>query len=385
MPSPISEISYRVSYARKSCSFLTFQLHARHIFHLRKAVFSFLSRDTATKMSFYKNSEGAQIGITAAFCFLVIVDLIGNTLVCLVVYRNRIMRTPMNYLLVHLAASDITVAIFIAARFIFPLLLEHPKGRAGDVVCQLFTGGAFIWVGALVSAFSLVFIALERYLAIKFPYDVRKRVTTAKLKCVVVFSWAFAALWNLPLFLYARYDPVSESCRFKWPTATITQVHSPLSAVMYGVLPISIMSYLYSKLVYKLWFRPLVTSTMVQQSKLRYTRKSARLVVTVSVVYSICWIPNLVVYVFSSFSTQQLYSAVHTTSIVLVTFNSAINPVLYSLQSDRFRRHMLALLPFGCSTRQCRVSPAVMSKGNATSKASRPTQITPLVSRGPFA
>ena len=347
-------------------------------------MFSFLSRNKATKMSLYKYSEAAQIGITAAFCFLVIADLIGNTLVCLVVYRNRIMRTPMNYLLVHLAASDITVAIFIAARFIFPLLFEHPKGRAGDVVCQLFTGGAFIWVGALVSAFSLVFIALERYLAIKFPYDERKRVTTAKLKCVVVFSWVFAASWNLPLFLYARYDPVSEFCLFQWPTASFPQVHSPLCALLYGVLPISIMSYLYSKLVYKLWFRPLVTSTMVQQSKLRYTRKSARLVVTVSVVYSICWIPVLVVYVFSSFSAQQLYSAVHTTSIVLVTLNSAINPVLYSWQSDRFRRHMLALLPFGCSTRQCRVSPAVMSKGNATSKASRPTQITPLVSRGPL-
>ena len=338
-------------------------------------------------MSFYKNSEAAQIGITAAFCFLVIADLIGNTLVCLVVYRNRIMRTPMNYLLVQLAASDITVAIFIAASFIFPLLLEHPKGRAGDVVCQLFTGGAFIWVGALASAFSLVFIALERYLAIKFPYDERKRVTTAKVKCVVVFSWVFAASWDLPLFLYVRYDPVSEFCLFQWPTTSFAQVHSPLSAVLYGVLPISIMSYLYSKLVYKLWFRPLprVTSTMVQQSKLRYARKSARLVVTVSVVYSICWIPNLVVYVFSSFSTQQLYSAVHTTSIVLVTLNSAINPVLYSWQSDRFRRHMLALLPFGCSTRQCRVSPALMSKGNATSKASRPMQITPLVSRGPVA
>ena len=147
-------------------------------------------------MSIYKNSEAAQIGITAAFCFLVIADLIGNTLVCLVVYRNRIMRTPMNYLLVQLAASDITVAIFIAASFIFPLLLEHPKGRAGDVVCQLFTGGAFIWVGALTSAFSLVFIALERYLAIKFPYDERKRVTTAKLKCVVVLGWVFAASWN---------------------------------------------------------------------------------------------------------------------------------------------------------------------------------------------
>ena len=303
-------------------------------------------------MSLYKYSEAAQIGITAAFCFLVIADLIGNTLVCLVVYRNRIMRTPMNYLLVNLAASDITVAIFIAVRYILPLLFTHPKGRTGDVMCQLFTGEAFVWVGALASAFSLVCIALERYLVIKFPYDESKRVTTAKLKHVVVFGWLFAASWNFPLFLYARYDPVSEFCLFRWPTANFAKVHSPLCAVVYGVLPISIMSYLYSKLVYKLWFRPSVTSAITQQSKLRYSKNSARLVVTVSVIYSICWSPVLIVYVFSSFSTQQLYSAVHTTSIVLVTINSAINPVLYSWQSHRFRKHTMALLPFGCPTRR---------------------------------
>ena len=160
----------------------------------------------------------------------------------------------MNYLLVNLAASDITVAIFIAARYIFPLLFEHPKGRAGDVVCQLFTGEAVVWVGALTSAFSLICIALERYLAIKFPYDERKRLTTAKLKCVIVFSWVLATSWNLPLFLYARYDPVSEFCLFQWPTTSFAQVHSPLCVLFYGVLPISIMSYLYSKLVLRQTF-----------------------------------------------------------------------------------------------------------------------------------
>ena len=118
------------------------------------------------------------------------------------------------------------------------------------------------------------------------------------------------------------------------------------------------MIYLYSKLVYKLWFRPTSTSTMAQQNKLRYCKKSARLVVTVSVIYSICWIPNVVVYIFSSFSKQQLYSAVHTISIVLVTLNSAINPLLYSWQSDCFRKHILVLLPFPCTRQRCRISPS---------------------------
>ena len=76
------------------------------------------------------------------------------------------MRTPMNYLLVNLAVADITVAVFIAIRYIFTLFFTHPKGKAGDFVCQLLTGEAFMWVGALASAFSLVCIALERYLAI---------------------------------------------------------------------------------------------------------------------------------------------------------------------------------------------------------------------------
>lgn len=338
-------------------------------------------------MSLYKYSEAAQIGITAAFCFLVIADLVGNSLVCAVVLRNRVMRTPMNYLLVNLAAADMTVAVFIAARYIFTLIFAHPKGRAGDVVCQLITGEAFVWVGALASAFSLVCIALERYLAIKFPYDDRKRVTTTKLKRVVVLSWVLAVSWNTPLFMYARYDPISEFCLFQWPAANFAQIHSPLCAIVYGVLPITIMIYLYSKLVYKLWFRPTATSTMAQRNKLLYCKKSARLVVTVSVIYSICWIPDLVVYVFFSFSTQQLYSAVHTTSIVLVTLNSAINPILYSWQSNRFRKHMVALLPFPCTRQRPIISAAkkVASTDQDSNKTSGRTELIQFVSRGPMA
>ena len=288
---------------------------------------------------------------------------------------------------VNLAAADMTVAVFIATQYIFNLIFPHPKGTAGDVVCQLITGEAFVWVGALASAFSLVCIALERYLAIKFPYDERKRITATKLKRIVVLLWVPAVSWNTPLLMYARYDPVSEFCLFQWPAANFAQVHSPLCAIVYGVLPITIMIYLYSKPVYKLWFRPTTTSTIAQQNKLRYCKISARLVVTVSVIYTICWIPVLVVYVYSSFSKQQLYSAVHTTSIVLVTLNSAINPVLYSWQSDRFRKHVLALLPLPCTGQPCRISPAkhVTSTDQDSNKTSGRTELIQFISRGPMA
>ena len=43
-------------------------------------------------MSLYTDSESAQIGITAMFTILVSADLIGNTIVVLVIIVNRDMR-----------------------------------------------------------------------------------------------------------------------------------------------------------------------------------------------------------------------------------------------------------------------------------------------------
>ena len=47
---------------------------------------------------------------------MVAINLIGNSLVCLVVLKDKTMRTPMNFLLVNLAVSDIIVGIFSTFR-----------------------------------------------------------------------------------------------------------------------------------------------------------------------------------------------------------------------------------------------------------------------------
>ena len=298
------------------------------------------------------------------------------------------MRIPMNLFLVNLAVADITVAVFVAIQYIFTLMFTLPRGKVGDIFCQLVM---FMWVGASVSAFSLACIALERYLAVKFPYNKYKRITTNKVKCMILVIWVLAVICNMPQFLYARYDPVIEFSVIHWPSDNLPKFYGVASATMYGVLPITIVVYLYSKLLYKLWFRPITSSTLAQQSNLMYCKKTARLVVTVSVVYFVCWTPTVVIYALPFFTSQlQLHSSVHMASIVLVTLNSAINPVLYSLQSDRFRKHMLALLPFCCwSRRRSRVVPANLDTStNAVLRkmeALNHTNALLLESRGPTA
>ena len=82
-------------------------------------------------MSLFTDTEAAEISLRVAFSFLVLITLVGNSLVCLVVLRNRLMRSAMNYLLVNLACADMVVAIFVIPRYIPIHSTNTPWGTPG--------------------------------------------------------------------------------------------------------------------------------------------------------------------------------------------------------------------------------------------------------------
>ena len=49
---------------------------------------------------------------------LVAVTLVGNVLVCLAILRNKILQTPVNYLLMNLAIADMMIVISFTPRHI---------------------------------------------------------------------------------------------------------------------------------------------------------------------------------------------------------------------------------------------------------------------------
>lgn len=102
------------------------------------------------------------VGLVAAFSVMVLMDLVGNTMVILVILLNKSMKTPMNRLLLNLAVADVTVAIFTALQFVLGPFYQHPTGSTGVLLCKFITGGPMIWTAALVSICNLVAISYER-------------------------------------------------------------------------------------------------------------------------------------------------------------------------------------------------------------------------------
>lgn len=74
-------------------------------------------------------------------------------------------------------------------------------------------------------------------------------------------------------------------------------------------------------------------------------KRVTKMVVTVSIIYVLCWTPDLVIYAMIHFSSKHnLGDAADIISIILVTCNSTVNPFIYAYVNPRFRMQIKALL-----------------------------------------
>ena len=92
------------------------------------------------------------------------------------------------------------------------------------------------------------------------------------------------------------------------------------------------------------------------------------MVMTVSVVFFICWIPaltSLCVLSFHSVSQKQGY-ALHVVSTILVLFNCTANPFIYVLVSHRFRRHFKELVCCLGASSKAKVYPTTQGKDSGS-------------------
>lgn len=288
--------------------------------------------------------SAAEIAIRTAFSVVTVTGVVGNVLVCLVILLNKPMRTPMNYLLVNLAISDMILLIFFTPTFIFKGAYTHPKGTAGDLLCVFVTGESFAWMGGYASASFLVAIAIERFFAVTKPEN-DVSITKDNLKLLVISCWLFSLAWNAIGFAVKRYNEQFGFCHMEWPEPYSFKVYSALTYIVLGVVPITTMSVLYARVVQTLWFKREVVQVNNQDAERNRRKKVTKMALTVSLIYALSWIPELTIFLLVAYAPQSLNGAIaYPATVAMVTFNSAVNPIIYGFHNERFRRHLINLV-----------------------------------------
>lgn len=127
--------------------------------------------------------------------FIFVSSLFGNTLVILVVHRNRQMRTIVNLLMANVAFSDLLCTLIVIPQ-VLTQKFTYPGawmigGSIGDLLCKV---AYFLRdVTVAVSLLSLLLIAIERYDAISTPVIADPRQYKRSM-ILIASSWITAFL-----------------------------------------------------------------------------------------------------------------------------------------------------------------------------------------------
>ncbi|XP_022907733.1 trissin receptor [Onthophagus taurus] len=331
------------------------------------------------------------------FCLCVF----GNLLVILGVTLSRRLRPITNFFLANLAVADFCVGIFCVFQNLSMYLIS--SWILGDFLCKM-----YYFVNTLsytASIFILVVICTERYFAIIYPITCKQILTPRRLRLVILGVWLTSALYSSPKFLW--YNVITVEGEHGNETICInnrmkynTEIFDIVNFVLLYVIPLALMSLLYTRIAIRLWrssamlekqlnasntisYQGLTRSLSGRQKQqleakmsngdskqqsiqaaaqqsflpnpnssqnvLRARRGVIRMLIIVVLAFALCNLPLHARKMWQYWSTQYrgytTFSALFTPLTFLVTyFNSGINPLLYAFLSRNFRRGMREIL-----------------------------------------
>ncbi|MEQ2205609.1 hypothetical protein XENOCAPTIV_005407 [Xenoophorus captivus] len=272
---------------------------------------------------------------------IALLSTLGNLLVCTAVGLNRKLRTVTNYFLVSLAVADICVGMIA-----IPCAILTDAGLPGYnlYLCLLMLSVLIMFTQS--SIFSLLAVAVERYVAIFMPFRYRILMTPRNAVLVILATWLLAFLIGLvPLMGWHKTPPDSGYCFFVLVVDMTYMVYFNFFACVLAPLIIMFLIYAQIFVTVKQQMRrigPEQRSRAEGQSRaaasMRREMKMATSLFLVLFLFTVCWIPLHIINCFLLLCPRcPVPLELLLTAIILSHANSAVNPFLYAYTMTTFR------------------------------------------------
>ena len=303
------------------------------------------------------NSTAAKIGKTFAFCLILVISLLGNSLIAIIVYKTQTLRKPINFFIVNMAMSDMLSSIFPIPGEITYLYTDawlNISGPLGRALCKLVA--VSIFVSSTVSIQSLLLIAVDRFGAVIFP--LRSLLISLKMCSFFILStWIVAISVFSPFF--SAWKPTEYQgqlvCIRRWNE--VFEESSSLgnfllaASVVFLYIPIVMLTTLYSIIVIKLKSqkRPGEQSTNAEQQRAKRSRNVLKMAIAIVLGFVLCFVPFSIDVLLLYFARQALPCGFYTFRNItrfMAGSNCAINPCICFIFSTNYRSALKRL--FNC-------------------------------------
>ncbi|KFQ30308.1 Thyrotropin-releasing hormone receptor, partial [Mesitornis unicolor] len=280
------------------------------------------------------------------------VGIAGNVMVVLVVLRTKHMVTPTNCYLVSLAVADLIVLVTAG----LPNISEVAGSFAG---CLCIT--YLQYLGINISAWSITAFTVERYIAICHAIKAQLLCTVSRAKRIISSLWLFTSLYCLMWFFLVDTtqvtfsDGAQVSCGYRVARRLYMPIYFLDFAVFY-VIPLALATVLYSLIARILFMSPLPPtpqhsclgsvhqggsfklSCQGNKGALSSRKQVTKMLAVVVVLFALLWMPYRTLVVVNSFIDPPYLNIWFLLFCrMCIYLNSAINPIIYNLMSQKFR------------------------------------------------
>ena len=307
------------------------------------------------------NNTGVEIVDIIICIFIFVTSLFGNTLVILVVHRNRQMRTIVDLLMANMAFSDLLCTLIVipqdlTQKFTYPGAWMI-NGSIGEASCEV---AYFLQdVTVAVSLLSLLLIAIERYDTISRPVIADPRQYKRSM-ILIASSWITAFLMYSTSFYTFKLLLEDEGpiCTNSWkpllPDAyEAWKIEFLLHTIFFAFIPFVVITSLYTIILVKMRRMPMTegSSSAAKQRREKRNQKVLRVLVIVVIAYGVCWFPYISYVLVGTYVWRNMeldprcvFLIFGRYALYLAYLNSSVNPVLYFTFRANYREAAASIL-----------------------------------------
>lgn len=318
-----------------------------------------------TKDAFVLHERGPQvqalsdaIPMTIVYAFILLAGLVGNLIVCIVIVRHGTMHTATNYYLFNLAVSDMVYLLF-GLPFEILLFWHQYPWPFGLPFCKFKL--LIVEACTYCSVLTIVAFSMERFLAICYPLHSYAMAGLKRAIRIIVAIWIISLLSAMPFAYYRtinyiRYPPFDgEEVPESGLCATLTSPSGlyETSTIAFFVIPMLIIIVLYIQMATEIRSRSkrsvtkelgIRSNSVNSKNQLKSRRAIIKMLAVVVITFFISWAPFHVQRVVSLYGRGRLKNFdvinffLYTISGFFYYFSCTINPIIYNMMSQRYRR-----------------------------------------------
>ena len=294
------------------------------------------------------------IVFTVMYIITMLVSLVGNILLLYIMWKKPDVRSLTSFVFVNMAVADLLVTLVVIPYTVSNFYTHGVwpmNGLIGQITCKAILYVAFFTI--TTSILCLTFMAVDRFYAVVYPFRRLLWFRKPKVLTPVVWLLSMAFMSIVPVFVVLQWHPKSS----KYRCVTNFTILGDKSRAIRGVyiyffvinylLPVSVISVLYTITARKLWFHQAPGDGLIQNNQRRQQtkRRVVRMLIIVFTAFALCWLPGQVFQLYLAITEwSKDLPIVQTACNWFGHSNSAINPWLYIGLNSKINRQFVSMM-----------------------------------------